>query len=197
MTNFIKLSNFCKLQRPPLQRQNFHSQSIYAPFHSHIGNHGWKSQNKLITNYLHTLSFIAGQQGTQSSPEAEQMIYLLGLWNLPWSLLHSSGSASRACVCVCVHACMRVAEVEEVVMLNKGLLSADTNGTKNSLTWKLKYKIYFQPECPLPIHIKWRSLVWANYDLNLLFSKSAHASTTTPTPANPISSKITWRTMQN
>lgn len=56
--------------------------------------------------------------------------------------------------CVCVHACMCVAEVEEVVTLNKGLLSADTNGTKNSLTWKLKYKTYFQPECPLPIHIK-------------------------------------------
>lgn len=47
-----------------------------------------------------------------------------------------------------------VAEVEEVVLLNKEVLSADTNKTKNPLTWKLKYKIYFQPECLLPIHIK-------------------------------------------
>lgn len=49
---------------------------------------------------------------------------------------------------------MHIAEVEKVVMLNKGPLSADSNDTKNSLTWKLKYKIYFQPECLLPIRIK-------------------------------------------
>lgn len=47
-----------------------------------------------------------------------------------------------------------VAEVEEVVLLNKEVLSADTKKTKNPLTWKLKYKIYFQPECLLPIYIK-------------------------------------------
>lgn len=44
-----------------------------------------------------------------------------------------------------------------------------THETKNSPTWKLKYKKHLQLECPLPIHIKWRSLVWAKDTLNLLF----------------------------
>lgn len=57
------------------------------------------------------------------------MMHLLGLRNLPWSLLHSLDLHL-----VCVH----VAGVEKVVMLNKELLSADTNETKNSLTLKLK-----------------------------------------------------------
>lgn len=50
--------------------------------------------------------------------------------------------------------CARVTEAEKVMLLNKGLLSADTNETKNSLTWKLKYKNCLQPECFLLIHIK-------------------------------------------
>lgn len=54
----------------------------------------------------------------------------------------------------CITCLVCVAEVEKVVLLNKGPLSADTNNTKNPLTWKVKYKIYFQPECLLPIHIK-------------------------------------------
>lgn len=53
---------------------------------------------------------------------------------------------------ICV--CARVTEAEKVMLLNKGLLSADTNETKNSLTWKLKYKNCLQPECLLLIHIK-------------------------------------------
>lgn len=40
------------------------------------------------------------------------------------------------------------AEVEKVELLNKELLSVDTNKTKNPLIWM--YKIYFQPECLLP-----------------------------------------------
>lgn len=68
----------------------------------------------------------------------EQTIYLLGFI-----------AQLRTCItCVCV------AEVEKVMLLNKGPLSANTNRTKTPLTWKLKYKIYFQPECLLPIHMK-------------------------------------------
>lgn len=77
------------------------------------------------------------------------------------------------------------------MLLNKGPLSANTNRTKTPLTWKLKYKIYFQPECLLPIHMKWRSLVWMKNELNLLFSSREHKSAPGLHPAKPTSCQIT------
>lgn len=88
------------------------------------------------------------------------------------------------CVCVCCWGGKSCAAEQRA-------LSANTHRTKNPLTWKLKYKIYFQPECLLPIHIKWRSLVWVNNEFNLPFSSREHKAAPGLHPANPSSCQIT------
>lgn len=115
-----------------------------------------------MNKHLHNLGFVVGQSGIQAILEVRQVIYLLGLWSLTVEFI----AQFRIRI---TYACARtLLRRKKFGHWTKGYCLL-THETKNSPTWKLKYKKHLQLECPLPIHIKRRSLVWAKDTLNLLF----------------------------
>lgn len=165
------------------------SLTIYAPFLSHLGNDGWKSKNKWIINCLHNLGFNTHWSIEHAvDPQSKTDDVFAGLMELSYGVYCTVQDLDHKHVLVCV------TEAEKVMMLNKGLLSADTNETKNSLTWKLKYKNSLQPECPLSIHIKWISVVWVQDSLNLQ-TKHIIAAWLLPQQSSS-ATKIRWKALQ-